>query len=414
MEQATPSSNPFGVKLAELRKWRGLSQQVVADRVGVSQQYISMVESGERQVDKRSTLEALAQALRVSPVELGGMPTAERLASANPGLSEALGGLDDIEAALTEIALGEAVGTGRPVPMLLGEVEHLNNVMRPNADDVGQVRVLPGLIRDLNGAIALDTGTETRERLLLALLDTYRAAAMVTKSLRVRGLPAIAAMHVRRVAEELDQPSSLGMADYMRVMTIGSSRTRKRELAVAAADRLSPSLGTDGALEVYGALHLTAALSAAATEDASGSLAHLAEADNVAAHLPDDGTTYSFANLNFSSTNVKFWRTAISVELGDHGRVAEIAADVTPERVPSRQRQSAYWGDVGRGLAHTKATRENAVEALLRAERLAPVQLASDVYVRSTVTDLLPRVRRDSTAGRELRALAYRMGIAAA
>jgi transcriptional regulator with XRE-family HTH domain len=289
MEDGTPAPNHLGLKLAELRAWRGLSQCVVAELAGVSQQYVSLVEAGERHIDKRSTLEALARALRVSPVELGALPTALGVATANPALSEALGGLGDIEAALTEISLGEAEGAGRPVPVLLAECERLTNVMRPTADYVGQVQVLPRLIRDLNTAIALDAGP--RDRLLVALMNAYYVAAMLTKTLRARGLPAIAAMHARKVAEELDGPTWLGMADFLRAMTLNSSRARTRELAVTAADRLSPSLGEEGAMEVYGMLHLTAGMAAAAVNDGPGSLHHLAEADSVAAHLPDDGST---------------------------------------------------------------------------------------------------------------------------
>ena len=51
------------------------------------------------------------------------------------------------------------------------------------------------------------------------------------------------------------------------------------------------------------------------------------------------------------------------------------------------------------------------VQALQRAERLAPQRIRTNPFVRAVVTDLLRRARRDA-GGRELRSMAYRMGLA--
>jgi hypothetical protein len=48
----------------------------------------------------------------------------------------------------------------------------------------------------------------------------------------------------------------------------------------------------------------------------------------------------------------------------------------------------------------------------MRAEQLAPQRVHTDVFTREAVSDLLRRARRDAI-GRELRGLAYRMGIPA-
>jgi len=399
-----------GRRIAELRAWRGLSLQAVAEQAGFTHQYLSMIERGVRPVDKRSTLAALAAALRCSPVELGALPGAASVAVSNPHLSAALGGLDELEAALVEVEVGEVVGAARPWRDVLAEVAHLTGVLRPTADTVGVMRVLPGLIRDLNAALA--TAPAVRRTLLVALMGVYEAAALTSKGLRARGLPAIAVMHARRVAEELDEPAWLGLAVYLRAMTVGTSRVRSRDLALGAAADLDPHMDDLGVREVYGMLHLTAAMASAAGCDGDASRDHLAEADTAAVGVPE-GTDHGFAHLlHFGPTNVAIWRTAVAVELGEHGRVAEIGRGIHPELVGSRSRQRAYWADVGRGLAMSKGSRDGAVQAFLRAEGLAGVQLTADIYVRETVTDLLPRVRRDSSAGRELRGLAYRMGIA--
>jgi transcriptional regulator with XRE-family HTH domain len=49
----------------ELRKWRGLSQEQLADAAGVSQSYIAGIEKGRR-AGTLATLRAIAAALGVS------------------------------------------------------------------------------------------------------------------------------------------------------------------------------------------------------------------------------------------------------------------------------------------------------------------------------------------------------------
>jgi hypothetical protein len=65
---------------------------------------------------------------------------------------------------------------------------------------------------------------------------------------------------------------------------------------------------------------------------------------------------------------------------------------------------------VGRGLASVRGREAQAVEALRRAEVLAPHRTRTNPFVRETVTELLRRARREAV-GRELRGMAYRMGI---
>lgn len=56
----------IGQRLREIRYWRGKSLRVVAELAGISESYLSRLERSERQVDRRSLLEALAAALEVA------------------------------------------------------------------------------------------------------------------------------------------------------------------------------------------------------------------------------------------------------------------------------------------------------------------------------------------------------------
>jgi transcriptional regulator with XRE-family HTH domain len=55
----------FGVVLKDLRARKGLSQQTLADRVGVSDAYIAMLETGTRRNPSLTLLQRLAKALGV-------------------------------------------------------------------------------------------------------------------------------------------------------------------------------------------------------------------------------------------------------------------------------------------------------------------------------------------------------------
>ncbi|MGH8904304.1 MAG: helix-turn-helix domain-containing protein, partial [Egibacteraceae bacterium] len=64
----------FGDRIRYYRKRRGLSQLVLANRVGRSESWLSQVERGNRPIVKLNDLIALAEVLRVDLVELTGQP----------------------------------------------------------------------------------------------------------------------------------------------------------------------------------------------------------------------------------------------------------------------------------------------------------------------------------------------------
>jgi len=65
----TMSPRRFGMKLKRLPEARGLTQQALAEKVGVSRAYLSRLEIG-RHDPPLSRLEKLAKALRVSVTAL--------------------------------------------------------------------------------------------------------------------------------------------------------------------------------------------------------------------------------------------------------------------------------------------------------------------------------------------------------
>ena len=68
----------FGQSLRENRRRVGLTQAELAAKIGVSNTYISALESGRKQAPPRALVEALAASLEVSAESLWGAARAER------------------------------------------------------------------------------------------------------------------------------------------------------------------------------------------------------------------------------------------------------------------------------------------------------------------------------------------------
>lgn len=392
----------LGRRLREVRVWRGLSLRAAAELAGLSASYLSRIERGERPVERRSTLEALAAALRVAPSELTGA-TARATEDHESGPAVAA-----LRLALADAEMGEPVDVAAPPwPELTARVAAMNAV-RPRADYAELGRLLPALIVDLHAHLP----GEQRTAALVALVDCYSAAQALAKNLGVPDLAQVASRHVRDAATALSGPEWAGLAAWSRAQAISTTaRDRSYAVAVRGAAELADAGEMDRPVvaDVYGSLHLTAGLAAMTLGRVDTAAEHVTEAADVA-DRPGVGT--NFGHLWFSRGNVDVWRTMLAVEQGDGGRAVEIARAVDPATLPaSPNRQAAWWIDIGRGLAMERRTRGEAVPAFLTAERLAPQRFRANVFAREVVTDLLARARRDA-GGRELRGIAYRMGLA--
>jgi transcriptional regulator with XRE-family HTH domain len=386
----------IGRRVREVRTWRGLSLSATAGLAGLSVSYLSLIERGRRPVTKRSVLESLASALRVSPVELTGKPYPPS-DSASAKADAHMAALAD---ALTGWWVGETPnGPARPWPEVEADVTLLTSRLRPTSDYAAQVVLIPGLLHDL---LSLAQDPDHRRSALVGLLDTYHAAANVTIRLGVSGLPTIAAERMRQAAQELGEPHYIGLAGWARAHALtGTNRARQYDLAVAVAD------DQRSRTEVRGMANLTAALACAVQNQDDAAETHLAEAARLAERIEPDVSQWG--HMQFGRTNVGIWRVAIGVEQGLGGKVAEIAADVHPETI-TNSRASAFYTDLGRGLITDRKVRDRGLAALLQAEKLAPQQVRNNFFVRETVANLLGTARRDA-GGRELRGLAHRLGI---
>jgi transcriptional regulator with XRE-family HTH domain len=392
-----------GARIREIRHYRGMPIKTLAGLSGLSVGFLSMVENGRRYIERRSHLVAIAEALQVSVPELVGQP----LAPVDAVHSAALASVPGIRAALVSMSFGEEHEPSRTVAALRDEVARIVQ-LRKDCDYANLGRALPELLLDLDAAAR--RGDELQQRDALALLvDATQCCCFTLKYLGFPDLAMRAAELCHGAAQRLGDPAWSGVSDFTRLHSLPpDARHIVSRLSTAAADRLQPHLGDPRVLQVYGMLHLTAALSSAVALQPIDVQSHMREAREIARRT---GEGAGFAHLNFGPTNVGFWDVAITVELGEGGKVAELVPRLNPQLVDSSSRQASFFADVGRGLAHNGRRDQEAIAYLSRAEKLAPQRIRTNSAVRETVAGILRRARRGA-GGRDLRALAHRCGIA--
>lgn len=388
----------IGRRLRSIRHARRKSLRVVAELAGISPSHLSRLESGERALDRRSLIVALAAALQVAPTELTeiALPTASE-----PAMNTAA---DSVRLALLAVGMGQPAGEVLQGAVLRERVAGLLDAQQTcRHDAVGTA--LPALIRDLHATVAAGRdGAEVSA--LVPLLHVQGTQAWLRDVGAPLDLGWQAASLAQQTAEWLDRPDALGVAAF---------GTAHGLLAAGAFDLARVQV--DGALstvstatvegeQLAGMLAFTASLVATAEGNGADRLAPLAAAAELAERTGEVNAYW----FGFGPTNVGVWRMAIALEAGDHARAAAVAEQLDPRLIPSPQRRAAYWADYGRALARLRGVRDEAVRALRRAELISPTRVHRHPFVRETLAELVAKARPDAT-GRELRGMAYRSGL---
>ena len=398
----------IGARLRTLRRWRGKTQTELAGLAGLSPSFLSMVETGQRPLDRRSHIAALASALQVSETDLVGGPHLSRdRVQSDPHMA-----IPPLRVALqTNTLTRPAVDQARPVVELHSEVFGTIEPLRRVCDYVRVGHLLPAVIDELYRHIAGPEDEAARRLALETLVEACVIAAAVTKELNYIDLAYLAAQRAEEAAALLGDPVQKGKADFMWLLTLPRAGSWDRTLTAAeeAADSLQPHARDPLGRQVLGMLTLTASLSAAAAQRGDAAGHWLDEARKVGAQVPDDPT---HAWQCFSPTNVNIWRVTVGVERGESGRaVLDMAGDVNLDLLePKASRRAGFLVDTARGLAREPQTRSQAVRWLRQAESVAPQRVRNSTTARETVAYLLNQAVAEA-GGRELRGMAARMGV---
>lgn len=392
----------IGTRIREIRRWRRKSLRVIAELAGISESYLSRIERGERGIHHRAHVESIATALRVAPSEL----LAEPFPATDPISREAHAAIEDIGLVLAHNRLGHPYQERAIVwDDLNARLREFITVLVPACDYLTQATILPDLIEDLYATHAHDP--VHRQEALVGLMLTLQHAAALLKNLGAHGMPYLAATHMRYVADELDDPAWSGSAEWRLGQSSGGDRSRMLTVSVRAIDQLQ-GVADPRALQARGMLHLNAAFASATLSRPDDARTHLAEARSLVDVTRDER---GFADMHFGLANWSVWRVAIGVELNEGPQIAEYARGVDVSVLPAAERRGMFYGDLARGLAQDRSTRDRAVLMLRQAEEIAPQRVRTHPYMREMVVDLMRQARRDAVSV-ELRGVAHRMGIA--
>ncbi|MCW2569580.1 MAG: hypothetical protein JWN54_3677 [Mycobacterium sp.] len=388
----------IGQRVRRARRYRGVTLAEAAGLAGISTSYLSMIENGRRRLDSRALINALADVLAVSVADLTGQP----YAPTDRQQSDAQATVPGIRLALMQTSLDDPTPVvPRALPELVAETRRVGD-LRWTCDYVAVGRAMPGLLRELHAA----HDSSGRVEALRALVMVCQAGATMLKDLGYPDLAWIMADRGCKAAERIGDPLWVAASQFPRAHALLAAGAAAH--ALSQVDHAAAMLTPDGADagQVYGMLHLSAAMALTQLHRTDDALTRIAEADAVAART-GDGTAFRFC---FGPTNVRLWRVSLAVEEGEGGRAAEIARTVDVDAIPARSRQSAFYADVGRGLAQVRGRSRDAVTMIRRAEQIAPQRVRVHPLVRETVRDMLDTSRR-AAGGQELRGLARRMSV---
>ncbi|HEU0087555.1 MAG TPA: helix-turn-helix transcriptional regulator [Pseudonocardiaceae bacterium] len=387
----------IGQQLRRIRKSRGKSRRVLAELAGMSRTTLQRIESGQRALDKRSEVVALANVLQIAPSELTKLPIP---APANGDKDTAV---KAVRRALTAVSRNRFNGEVLPVEVLKTRVQAVLVAGRQcRQAEVGAT--LPALTLDLHTSIA--AGRDVAELLDLAVLLHTQGSHAWLKVMGASGdLRSLAALLAHHAAEDRDEPTALGLAvwgDALAMLAEGDFDLAQDELDAVTVPTNSPE-----SMQMAGMLALCQSLVAAADRRPADADAALEYAAELAEHT-GEGNAFS---LGFGPTNVGLWRMAAALEAGDHEQTARIAEGLRPDAHPNLSRQAAYWIDYGRALARLRGRQDDAVKAFRRAEVICPLHMLRNPFARDVLAELLTRVHRGSPVDRELRGMAYRAGL---
>lgn len=391
------NGSEIGRRLRQIRHAQRKSLAVIAGRAGISTSYLSRLESGERALDRRSLIVALANALEVAPSEITGA------ALSMPGHLEEDRSLNAVRLALLAVSMNAPLGVVVPADVLETRVSVLMDAQRTcQYTEVGDT--LPQLIRDVH--TTLDAGRDVAHVLRLAvLLHVQGTMAWLMDIGASTDLAWQAAALAQRAAERVDDPVSHAVAAFGTAH--GLMAAGAFDLAAGTLSSAEAGTGDADALAATGMLTLTSSLVSAASGDRSEQAAALEEADQLAAAVNGDRDPLWFG---FNQANVGVWRMSVALESGEHSEAARIAAGINPAELPSPTRKAAYYRDFGRALARLPRRQDDAVLMLRRAEQISPARIHRHPFMRSILAELLVKAKRDAV-GRELRGMAYRAGL---
>lgn len=392
--------------MAFYRRRRGLTQSVLAGLVGRSEDWLSKVERGERQVRRLDVLFELAQALRVTLADLVGQPVLVE----DDDRDDNVPAIRDVlmnPRRLSRVLFDAPVSESRVDPIRArGLVEH-------GWDDyqggrIGRViTVLPELLK-LSQQLEDEapSSSPSRPHWTVSARAHHLAATTLSKIGEV-DLAWIAAERAMQAADQADDP--LVLASAARAGTHALLAVGRYDDALALGSRAASWLRErldeqdPAALSLFGMLYLRSAVAAARHQDRGIAADLLRQAGHAAEQLGEDA---NYWQTGFGPTNVELHRLSIALDLGDVAYVVEHGPAIPVQHMPT-ERRVCHLIDVGRAMSLIARDAE-ALDLFLSAETEAATFVRHNPVVRETVRTMHRRAPATGGKSSPLAGLAER------
>lgn len=386
---ATPS--PIGERLARLRNFRGLTQEELAEKAGISVDVIRRLEQARRKTARWSTLTKLAKTL---DVELSTLVTPPSLLERSHGDSKS--GLLEIRCALTassELPGMDDYAEDDEVPSLdeLGRsVAHAWKVYQSGEFSTLST-LLPTLITAARRATREYDGDQ-KAAAYSALATTYNMGAGVTVMLGHEDLAFTAVERSVAASRHADDPlCHAASAVFLSWILLKQGRYDQAErAAVTMAENIEPSFTKAPSEELATFGNLLVNGSAAAVRDDRGERADdlLSVARAAAARVGEDRVEQWSV---FGPRVVGMYAANNAVELGDMERALHLAEQVPPAVGVVPVTWEARYS-LNMAYAQVELRRDTeAVDSLWQARTVAPEWIKYPVLGHWVVRELLDR-----------------------
>lgn len=396
-----------GERIAWYRRRRGLSQEVLAGRVGRTSDWLSKIENGHIDLDRLSVLRLIADALDVTLADLIGEPslmewTEDSGERTVPALRSVL--MDYREITGTSPAASKA----DPIDLdtLRAQVNDL--WLAYQATRFGYVaNQLTDLIPSAKVTIAALDGDDARLACGRLALAYHLTATLLTK-LGEADLAWTASNRGMEAAQRSENPVVIGsllrsLSHSLLATGEYAEAVRLTHDAVAYLDPHMPNAGQT-LTSVYGTALLAGSMAAARAGDRETVRDFLGGADTAAQRL---GRNANLLWTAFGPTNVSIHRVSTAMELGDLQVALAIGSDLDTSPVPI-ERQVRHSLEVARALSSANR-REDALATILTAEQKAPEQVRYHFLSRHLVQTWI-RTQRGKPS-HQLAGLATRLNI---
>ncbi len=396
-----------GDRIAQIRRRRGMTQEEVADRAGISKDVIVKLEQNRRKGARVSTMHAIARALDVETRELLG-PGVE-ISEADNGDSAHLLELRRILA---------------PSPFATAETDEISDAAAFRESVIGVTRAyqdsrfkralgeLPDLLTRGEAAVSSNPSDDGVYRLLSF---SYIAAAQTLTQLRHEDLAYEAVRRAMVGAEKASDEVLYGACiDSLAWIFIRQARFSEAEnVAAHVADSMEPKLSAAGPLQIatWGRLLVRASAAAVRNNRPTQARDFLSLARAAAARLGEDRMAFDSYWTSFGPNRVATLEVQNAVVSGDPDRALYLAR---PIRQIPRGRSDQWLRHLLTVAEAQVATRRygEATKILVSTGKTAPEWTGNQRLARHLVRDLLDALPVRVSKSTGLAELAGQMGLA--